>query len=205
MKTSKNLALLAAFGMVLAGMSSLRAQPAEAESNQAGPPPGPPHARFGQVLQGVIRSYDANKDGQLDSAEMAALEQAITDGKIEAGAPAGPGRRGGPPAHVSKEIIDTYDTDKDGILSDTERAALRKDVQERKLPPTEVGNVPHAPFRGALTAEQILQRFDADQDGKLDAAELNALLNSRPGPGAGPMHRRAGGPRVGEREEPQNP
>ena len=85
MKLTNKLALLAAFGMALAGLS-LNAQPQTEDATQD-VPPGPPHARFGQVLQGLINQYDADKDGQLNATEMAALKKDIASGKIQ---PPGP-------------------------------------------------------------------------------------------------------------------
>lgn len=192
MKTTNRLALLAGFGMALAGFSVYsQSEPAQ--------PPGPPHARFGEVLQGVIAQYDANKDGQLEPSEMAALQQDIANGKVQPPGPLGAGPRalgGGPQRHLPQEVIDQYDGNKDGQLDETERAALRADIESGKLPPPALGRGPRGPMGQAMSAKQILAAFDADKDGKLDEAELKAFLDSRPGPG--PLHRRAGGPRLGQ-------
>src|SRR5512139_1326657 len=101
MKNNTKLALLAAFVVALAGLSA-RAQSAE-QLDPGNVPPGPPHARFGQVLTDILHKYDANHDGQLDQTEMAALQNDIADGAIQPpGLQAGRGPRGpgGPPAHL---------------------------------------------------------------------------------------------------------
>lgn len=196
MKRTNKLALLAAFGMALAGLS-LNAQPQAGDATQD-VPPGPPHARFGEVLQGIIHQYDVNKDGALDANEMATLQQDVASGKVQPpGPPAGaPGRFGGPQRHLPKEILDQYDANKDGQLDDTERAALRKDIESGKIPAPAGGPGPRGPLGERPTASQILKQFDANKDGMLDETELNAFLDSRPGPG--PMHRRGGGPPFGQ-------
>jgi Ca2+-binding EF-hand superfamily protein len=185
MKTNIKLALLTAFVIGLAGVSA-RAQSDE-PSDPGNLPPGPPHVRFGQVLSDVIQKYDANHDGQLDQSEMAALQKDIADGKIQPPGPPrqrGPRGAGGPPAHFPKEIVDKYDINHDGQLDETERAALHQDIQDGKLPPPRFGarlRGPGGPWSAERpTAEQVLDKFDTDKDGKLDAAELAAFLNAAP-------------------------
>ncbi len=185
MKTKNTIALLTAFGIALAGLSA-RAQ-TEETAEPANVPPGPPHARFGEVLNQILQKYDANHDGQLDQSEMAALQKDIADGKVQPpGPPPGRGPRGpgGPPAHFPKEILAKYDLNKDGQLDESERSALHQDIQEGKIQPPRFGAGPRGPrgpwFGERPTAEQILNRFDADKDGKLDASELSAFLNAAP-------------------------
>lgn len=193
MKTQTKFALLAAFGMALAGIYSYAQQD---PGPQGSAPAGPPHARFGQVVQSILDQYDANKDGQLDTAEMAALKQDITSGKITP--PGLPPRErpgfGGPRGPLPKDILDKYDANKDGVLDESERAALHKDIQDGKIAPPHFGagrGGPMGQMGPPPTAQQILERFDANKDGVLDEAELTAFLNSMP-MGRGPMHR--GGP-----------
>ncbi len=188
MRNNKKVALLGAFVIALAGLSA-RAQ-SDDPGNAAAQPPGPPHIRFGQVLSEVLQKYDVNQDGQLDQAEMAALQRDIADGKVQPPGPPfrqGPGRPfggRGPVMHFPQEIIDKYDANKDGQLDESERAALHKDIQDGKLPPPRFGAGPRGPrgpgFAGPPTAQQVLDRFDADKDGKLDATELQAFLSTAP-------------------------
>ncbi len=185
MKTKNKLALLTALVIALAGLSA-RAQSDE-PSDAANLPPGPPHIRFGQVLSDLLQKYDANHDGQLDQTEMAALQKDIADGKIQPPGPAlgrGPRGPGGPPAHFPKEILDKYDLNHDGQLDESERAALHQDILDGKIAPPRFGAGPRGPrgpgFAQRPTAQQVLERFDTNKDGMLDAAELTAFLNAAP-------------------------
>jgi hypothetical protein len=213
MRTSAKLALVAALGMTLAGVTAYAQTDAAAQPSDAppgGPPPGLP--RIAMVLKDLLDKYDTNKDGQLDQTELAALRKDIDDGKI--GPPGGAGPRGpggpggGPRPPLPKEILDKYDVNKDGKLDETERAALHKDIEAGlvQLPP---GAGQHGPrgaggpgMRPPPTAKDILDKFDVDKDGKLDEAELTAFLKDmrqhRPPPPGGP-----GGPPPGDAPPPQ--
>ncbi|HWX19217.1 MAG TPA: EF-hand domain-containing protein [Candidatus Binatia bacterium] len=203
MKRSTRLALLAALGLALRGITAqAQSEPAEGTSGppRGGPPPAPP--RLEQLLQHLLEKYDVNKDGALDQNELAALRKDIEEGKIGP-PPGGPGLRGpgGPgPGPLPKEIMDKYDVNKDGKLDETEREALRRDIEAGivQLPPPGHGHPgPGAPGFRPPTAKEVLDKFDTDKDGKLDETELAAFLEDmqrhRPpprGPGQGPM----GGP-----------
>ncbi len=75
-------------------------------------------------------------------------------------------------------LLTKYDVNQDGVLDQTELAALRQDIKDNKIgPPKRDGgpggkNGPPPP----LTASQVLEKFDADKDGKLDENELTAFL-----------------------------
>jgi hypothetical protein len=56
-----------------------------------------------------------------------------------------------------------YDTNKDGKLDDTERAALRADMKAK-----------HAEMKA-----QMLAKYDTNKDGKLDASERAVMKNER--------------------------
>jgi Ca2+-binding EF-hand superfamily protein len=222
MNTRPKLALWLAIGSLLS--ASVQAQtdnpdptPGQAQPNRPNPPPP-----FGQALMDVLQKYDTNHDGQLDQNEMAALQQDIADGKVR---PPGLRRRGGPggaggPPWLPKDILEKYDTNHVGYLDENERAALRKDIADGKIQlpqfgPGQRGPGQHGPGPGGMrpfpTAQQVLERFDADKDGKLDEAELTAFLNEiqshlppppagRPGPRFG-----AGGPNPPPGEAPPPP
>lgn len=104
-----------------------------------------------------------------------------TDGP---GAGPPPGMRG--PGQHLKTLLDKYDVNKDGILDKDELAALKKDIDEGKIPPppgvgarsTGGQQGPGSPaFHGPPTAKEIIQKYDVDKDGKLDETELTAFLN----------------------------
>ena len=70
-----------------------------------------------------FKHFDKNGDGKLTQDEFAG------------------GRRGGKP-QLPKELLEKYDIDKDGQLSETERAALHKDIQDGKVQPPAMGQEP---------------------------------------------------------------
>ena len=61
------------------------------------------------------------------------------------------------------EVIQKYDTNKDGQLSDQEKTALRADMKAK-----------HEQMK-----QQMLAKFDTNKDGKLDDAERQAAKNVR--------------------------
>lgn len=104
MKTITKLTLMGAVGLVLAS-AAVYAQSASEDPPPVQPPGRLPPGRpgVGPLLKGLLQKYDANKDGQLDKTEMAALVKDIDDGKIGPpppragrGGPGSPGGRGGP-------------------------------------------------------------------------------------------------------------
>src|SRR5436190_17717520 len=115
MRTYNKLALVAALGLTLAGVSAHAQNDSAGQPPPGGPPPGPP--RIGAVLKDLLAKYDANNDGQLDQTELATLRKDIDDGKIAPpgglrgrgpGGPGGPGAIGGPggpgPGRLPKEL-----------------------------------------------------------------------------------------------------
>lgn len=90
----------------------------------------------------------------------------------------GPGFRGPP-----KEILEKYDLNKDGKLDQTERAALRQDVEDGKIAPPPFARGPRGPrgpqgFGGPNLDDppkDLLDKYDANHDGKLDETERAAL------------------------------
>ena len=147
MKTPKTLALLGVLGM-LTGTAALAQQPApddqapprQRPENQAGPGRPDPEAR----RKALLAKYDVNKDGKLDDAERAAIGKDVEEGKFDprlmGGRPGGPGGRGfrgpgGPEFGLRhQELLDKYDTNKDGKLDANEREAIRNDIESGKLP-----------------------------------------------------------------------
>lgn len=180
------LAVLSAAALAF-GAGTLNAQDSPLATDAPDAPP-PPHApQFAQILTDLVTKYDVNKDGQLDATELATMRADAESGKL---APPPPRRMphmggrlgGGPPP----ELLQQYDTDKDGHLNESERAALQADIESGKVVPPRQGDAQHA----RPSAQQLLDRFDADKNGTLDATELEAMLNEGPGPRRAPMHAR---------------
>ncbi|PWU20695.1 MAG: hypothetical protein C5B50_03320 [Verrucomicrobia bacterium] len=115
------------------------------------PPGGAPGQRLGQVVLSLLDKYDANKDGVLDQTELASLRQDIQAGKIAPPA-RNPNSAGGPPGPRSAP----------GQADAPPGANQRGPGQHGGPPP--------------LSVKQILAKYDADNDGKLDETELAAFL-----------------------------
>ena len=99
--------------------------------------------------------------------------------------PGGPQGRPGP-GTLLLGLIDKYDANHDGQLDQAELATLRSDIQAGKIQPPRQGGpggVPGGPRGGTDTgmhqppsAKDLIKQFDTDNDGKLDEAELTAML-----------------------------
>jgi hypothetical protein len=193
MKTTTRLQVLVIVGMTCTALLS-RAQPGLAHEPADNAPP-PPHARFGQVVTDLLDKYDVNHDGQLDQSEMAALRKDATEGKLQPPGPPpgrGPGGTARPQGQRPPEHQDRNDLDQGG----------------RQPPPrADRGVAPQgAPRMGPPpSAQQVLSRFDADHDGKLDEAELRQFLRSMPAPRPphGPNAPTPPGPPPGDLPPPQ--
>jgi len=71
-----------------------------------------------------------------------------------------------------KRLLEKYDKDKDGKLSEEERAAARKDFQARR------GERPGGE-RGSRPLPEFLKKYDTDKDGKLSEEERAAARKAR--------------------------
>lgn len=137
----------------LAGALALAATAARADDSATNERPprreGPP-PEMRAYHEKALKVYDANNDGKLDEDERAILREDVEAGKFPPPPFGGRGDRGprGPHGQPPKEILEKYDTDKDGKLSDTERAALEADIKSGKLPPP-----PHRGPRGGRPPE----------------------------------------------------
>ena len=89
-----------------------------------------------------------------------------------------------------KQILEKFDTDKDGKLSEEERKAMREEFMKNRpqMPGRPGAQGPHGP-RGphGMNPEQrqkMLEKFDTDKDGKLSEEERKAareeFMKNRP-------------------------
>ncbi|MFP2927758.1 EF-hand domain-containing protein [Pyxidicoccus sp. 3LG] len=67
-------------------------------------------------------------------------------------------RNGGPDGRRAR-LVEKFDTNKDGTLDESERAAMRAEREKKH--------------------EEMLQKFDANKDGKLDEAERQTAHEAR--------------------------
>ena len=95
------------------------AMPIMAQEAAPAPAPGPhptpacpcqnPHFKH------MLAKFDANKDGQLDDQEKAAMKEAFEARKAE----------------FEKKILEKFDANKDGQLDDQEKDAMKKEFSKR--------------------------------------------------------------------------
>jgi hypothetical protein len=105
---------------------------------RAGGPPSPERMVEGYAKVAV---YDTNKDGALDESEKTALSNAIAAGKFEL-PPHRPAPEGAAPdgSKILERMtrmystVAVYDSNHDGVLDDTEQAALKTAADNGTLP-----------------------------------------------------------------------
>ncbi|MCA9312120.1 MAG: hypothetical protein KDA21_12985 [Phycisphaerales bacterium] len=134
-------------------------------------------ARKAERIAEVMARFDVDGDGLLNAEEVAEL---LDRGQRGPGGPGGPGdmefggpeRRGfggpdgrrGPGGRMDRRgMLEHFDTDGDGTLSDAEREAARAEGKQRL-----------DDFRG-----RMLEQFDTNGDGELDATEREAAHQAR--------------------------
>lgn len=136
-----------------------------------------------EKAQELRKRFDTNGNGKLDPQEMAAARQAMQakgfpgmPGKGPLGKPNGPlnGKGQGDGNGPGREaMLKRFDANGDGKLDETERAAVRKAMEERGL-----GGPGKGPGNGP-GREEILKRFDKDGDGKLNDEERATAMKAR--------------------------
>ena len=79
------------------------------------PAPQPPPACHKPHFKHILAKFDANKDGQLDEQEKAAMKTAFEARKAE----------------FEKKMLEKFDANKDGQLDDQEKAAMKEEFSKR--------------------------------------------------------------------------
>jgi hypothetical protein len=100
-----------------------------------------------------VAAFDVNKDGKLDDTEKGALAKAIADGTLEL--PAHTAANGEKPtaaemaSHVAEmyAYVAVYDTNHDGVLDETEQAAIKKAIENGEFSPHGKQSAPPANVR----------------------------------------------------------
>ena len=105
-----------------------------------------------------------------------------------------------------KQMLEKFDADKDGKLSEEERKAMREEFMKNRpqMPGRPGAQGQHGPRRGMMDPEQqkqMLEKFDADKDGKLSEEERKAareeFMKNRPQMPGRPGAQGPQGPRRG--------
>lgn len=149
MKNLTSVAVVAAMGLALCTAASAQGRPGGAGGQR------PPHA---QAPDGAptdaasavdhlteafakVAPFDANNDGQIDATEKRALADAIADGKVQGPAHRTPPKGIAPsPEQIADRIagmyslVDPYDANHDGVLSEADQAALKAAIENGELP-----------------------------------------------------------------------
>ncbi|MBM3840854.1 MAG: hypothetical protein FJ398_23445 [Verrucomicrobia bacterium] len=152
MKNITTLAMAAVLGLALCSSANAQGRPGGARGQRPGniqPPAGAPQhptdaaPAVGHLTEAYakVAPFDANKDGQLDATEKEALAKAIVEGTVQA-----PAHRT-PPAGVTLSAeqilgriagmysrVAPYDANHDGVLDETEQAALKSAIENGELP-----------------------------------------------------------------------
>jgi len=140
MKNFKTFAAVVAGGLAVCGLAIAQVHDGNASGNdsQHHRDPASVAAHLAQFFP-IIAAFDVDKNGQLDDKEKAALAKAIADGKVEF-----PPHT---PPHGDKPNLETminhicevypqvarYDTNHDGVLDETEQAALKSAIEKGEL------------------------------------------------------------------------
>jgi hypothetical protein len=137
MKNLKTLAAVVAGSLVVCGLAIAQSGNASGHDSQHSDPAALA-AHLAQFFP-KIAAFDADKNGKLDDMEKESLRKAIADGTIELPAHAGP--HGEKPSaemmvnHICEVYpqVARYDANHDGMLDETEQAALKKAIEKGEL------------------------------------------------------------------------
>ncbi len=120
----------------------------------------------GDMHKRVMEKFDANKDGQLDEQEKAAMKA-----DFEA-------RR----AEMQKKSLEKFDANKDGQLDEQEKEAMKAEFKGRRdgkgHGPRAHKGPRHHKGHGADKGDMhkhMMEKFDANKDGQLDEQEKAAM------------------------------
>ncbi|MEW6303287.1 MAG: hypothetical protein AB1705_07445 [Verrucomicrobiota bacterium] len=107
----------------------------------------------------LLKQFDADRDGRLNAAELAALRR--DPGVMRAAAKA-----------TAKKFIQPYDTNRDGCLEKSELAS----ALEQPRDPLLQSKLKDLPLGNAAILEQLRILYDKNSDGKFDLPEVEYLL-----------------------------
>ena len=161
----------------------------------AGEMPG--RSNRGDFHKKMLEKFDADKDGQLSDAEKEAMKAEMKN-RFEEGmnrpgvrgdrnpkAPRGEKRERPSREDMQKKMLEKFDTDKDGQLSDAEKEAIKAGMKgQRPEFGGKRGEKGERPSREDMQ-KKMLEKFDTDKDGQLSDAEKEAMKSARPQQGRG--------------------
>jgi hypothetical protein len=144
MKNIKILTVAGALGLVVCGIAIAQAHRGGTLHHALAQHHGNPAAVVEHLAQAFpkVAAFDVNKDGQLDDAEKEALGKAIADGSLEL--PMHNAPQGENPTEMLPHIAEMYayvaryDVNHDGVLDESERAAITRSIENGEFAPHEM-------------------------------------------------------------------
>ena len=141
-----------------------------------------------QQFRLMLQRFDVNKNGRLDAPELASMRAAKPQSQRKrqdttgnptnkpSGEPAANARR-----ENSAQVIKRFDKDGDGVLNDMERAAARQALQQSRQRPGSARRLfSFNVKRNRLDSSRLMQKYDLDGDGVLNANERRAAIDALP-------------------------
>ena len=141
-----------------------------------------------QQFRLMLQRFDVNKNGRLDAPELARMREAYpqlqrmrqddagnqtnkSNGRSEENA-----RR-----ENAAQVIKRFDKDGDGVLNDREQAAARQALQQLRQRPGSTRKLfSFNVKRNRLDSSRLMQKYDFDGDGVLNANERRAAIDALP-------------------------
>ena len=113
------------------------------------------------IRKRILVTFDANKDGRLRGAERKKANQLLEAGKTPSAVKKTAYRTsGGGRKKIDAEMLEQYDANGDGVLSEEEIQTAMKDMQETRR-------------------AEMMRRYDTDGDGKLSKTEREAMYQDQ--------------------------
>ena len=141
-----------------------------------------------QQFRIILQRFDLNKNGRLDAPELARVREAYP--QLQRMRQNNTGNQvnkpnGGTTANArgenASQVIQRFDKDGDGVLDDKERAAARQELQQLRQ---RQGSDRKLFFfnvkRNRLDSSRLMQKYDGDGDGVLNANERRAAIDALP-------------------------
>ncbi len=141
-----------------------------------------------QQSRAILQRFDVNKNGRLDAPELAPMRKAIPQlqRKMQdnngnqinkpSGEPAANPRR-----ESGSQVVQRFDKDGDGVLNDQERAAARQALQQLRQRSGSTRRLfSFNVKRNRLDSSRLMQKYDFDGDGVLNADERRAAIDALP-------------------------
>ena len=141
-----------------------------------------------QQYRAILQRFDVNKNGRLDPPELARMREAYPqlqrmrqdDAGNQANKPNGRSEENARRENTA-QVIKRFDKDGDGVLNDMERAAARQALQQLRQRPDNARKLfSFNVKRNRLDSSRLMQKYDLDGDGVLNANERRAAIDALP-------------------------